>query len=246
MARQPVRIRTTALTAVLLCLLTTSCAASTTSKHTGAPAAEATTPAEDSTGTGTRTETGSVGGAEADYVDPDEVIAPAPTPEPEQPGLDDPASHGLTVADETAALAVAQEFVTTIWTWDYTDDTDRAGLIRALALTTPELQQQLQPWVEEPLYDPQQWQQLAAAAGVGSAAEVLTAAPAPDGVFDAYTYTVQLIYRTFTLTEQGYYTARNEDPRYATVQLTRTPGDGWLVAAMPNLEAEQVIDRPSP
>ncbi|WP_420113769.1 hypothetical protein [Pseudactinotalea sp.] len=233
---------------MLLCLLTTSCAPSTTGKHTVAPAAEATTPAADSNRTGTEAEAdaGGVGGAEADYVDPDEVIAPLPTPEPDPPGLDDPASHGLTVGDETAALAIAQEFVTTIWTWDYTDDTDRAGLIRALALTTPELQQQLQPWVEEPLYGPQQWQQLAAAAGIGSTAEVLTAAPAPEGAFDADTYTVQLIYRTFTFTEQGYYTARDEDPRYATVQLTRTPGDGWLVAAMPNLEAEQVIERPSP
>lgn len=235
MAREPVRLRAVVLTALAAAALIASCAATAT--YTAGPVHSDGQPSSPAA-----PDAGQVGPSGQDYVDPDQDATPLPTPEPEAPSLDDPASYGLTAQDETTAIAAAQDFVTTIWDWDYTDNTDRAGLIRALPMATAQLRQQLQPFLEDPLYDPQEWDQLHASGQVGSASEVLTAQPAPQGLFDADTYTVQVIYRTFMLASDGYYVPRQEDARYATVELNRTEHSIWLVAAIPNQDTEQVIE----
>ena len=153
-----------------------------------------------------------------------------------------PTEHGLTTADEQAASQTAIEFVETIWAWDSTDTSDRAGLERALPLATPDLAAQLQAYVSTPVFTPEEWATLAGQSSVGSLIEVIAAFPIEDGLYDANTYTVRLVYNTYIRDTGGAPLPRAEDARYATLVLTRSASGSWLISALPYQEAEQIIE----
>jgi hypothetical protein len=238
-ANQPVRLRAAALSATVSLALIGGCAPlgrDLTPLDPGAQDMAATDGPSEVDGSA-----GAVGPGAEDFIDPAHDSGPVLVPATEPTGLPDLAEQGLSSQDEAAALSAAQDFVHAIWTWDYTDHNDRAGLERALPLTTPQLAEQLAGYLTQTLYDPAEWDRLSAIGAVGSASQVLSVAPAPDGDFDADHYTAQVIYRTFTVDEQGAYLAREEEARYATLQLARVDG-AWLVAAIPHLQAEHVIE----
>lgn len=239
MANQPVRLRAAALSAAVCLALTAGCAPNGRDLTPVDPATAGT--AATSEADGVEDSSGAVGPGIGDFVDPNHDSGPIPLPAADPAGLPDLAAEGLTSQDEAAALNAAQDFVNTIWTWDYTDANDRAGLERALPLTTPQLAEQLEAYLTQTLHDPAEWDRLSAIGAVGSASHVLSVVPAPDGDFGADRYTAQVIYRTFTVDEEGAYQAREEETRYATLQLNRVDSV-WLVAAIPYLEAEQVIE----
>lgn len=239
MANQPVRLRAAALSAAVCLALIGGCSPIGRDLTPLDPATEGVV-ATDEPG-GLEDSQGAVGPGVEDFVGPDDDSGPVPVPSTDPTGLPDLAEQGLSSQDEAAALSAAQDFVDTIWTWDYTDTSDRAGLERALPLTTPQLAEQLAGYLSQTLYDPAEWDRLSADGAVGSASQVLSVTPAPGGEFDADLYTAQVIYRTFTVDEEGAYLAREEEARYATLQLTRVDA-AWLVAAIPYLEAEQVIE----
>lgn len=239
MANQPVRLRAAALSAAVCLALIGGCAPNGRDLTPLDPATAGTATTGDSDGV--EGSSGAVGPGIENFVDPNHDSGPIPLPATDPTGLPDLAAQGLTSQDEAAALSAAQDFVNTIWTWDYTDTSDRAGLERALPLTTPQLTEQLAGYLTQTLYDPAEWDRLSAIGAVGSASHVLSATPAPDGDFGTDRYTAQVIYRTFTVDEEGAYQAREEETRYATLQLNRVDA-AWLVAAIPYLEAEQVVE----
>ncbi|CAM3768366.1 hypothetical protein OCAE111667_25325 [Occultella aeris] len=182
------------------------------------------------------------------YIDPDAAPGPGADPPP-TPSADDvirtladPATVGLTEADELAAAQTGMIFLETIWTWDSTDTSDRAGLERALPLASPELAEQLRHWIDEPLYSPEEWQTLAGRPDVGSTIGILQTWPDPDGAFDHDTYTLKLLFRTFIPGPNGAVMPSLEEARYATLVLIRTATNTWQVADLPLQDVEHVIE----
>lgn len=185
------------------------------------------------------------------YIDPDHGPDPAvgATTPPQSSGEDDvihtladPAAVGLSEADESAAIRTGMMFLEAVWTWDSTDTSDRAGLQRALPLATAELAERLRPWIGQPLYPPQEWHTLAGRPDVGSTIAVLQAWPDPDGTFNHDTYTLKLLFRAFIAGPNGAMMPTNDEARYATLVLARTPRNTWQVADLPLQDVEQVIE----